>query len=145
MYLLFINNQKKTGMDLPFKGTGLFCTIHCSPHHFSFVIFMETTAISSNGERELKDEIQGLVASFPSEKNWDGSPLYFCKGVWHPVFAIRGALSFQQHFIAHDTDIILASMPKSGTTWLKALTFSVVNRNIYSPKESPLLPTYPTS
>ncbi|KAL9349378.1 hypothetical protein Peur_056633 [Populus x canadensis] len=34
-------------------------------------------------------------------------------------------------------------MPKSGTTWLKALTFSVVNRNIYSPKESPLLTTPP--
>ncbi|KAH8512644.1 hypothetical protein Peur_056632 [Populus x canadensis] len=104
---------------------------------------METTTISSNGESEVKDEIQGLVASFPSEKNWDGAPLYFYKGVWYPVFAIRGALSFQQHFIAQDTDIILASMPKSGTTWLKALTFSVVNRNIYSPKESPLLTTPP--
>ncbi|KAL3599554.1 hypothetical protein D5086_007472 [Populus alba] len=34
-------------------------------------------------------------------------------------------------------------MPKSGTTWLKALTFSVVNRNIYSPKQSPLLATPP--
>ncbi|XP_061981121.1 cytosolic sulfotransferase 15-like [Populus nigra] len=104
---------------------------------------METTTISSNGESEVKDEIQGLVASLPSEKNWDGSPLYFYNGVWYPFFAIRGALSFQQHFIAHDTDIILASMPKSGTTWLKALTFSVVNRNIYSPKESPLLTTPP--
>jgi hypothetical protein len=104
---------------------------------------METTTISSNEESEVKDEIQGLIASFPSEKNWDGSPLYFYKGVWYPFFAIRGALSFQQHFIAHDTDIILASMPKSGTTWLKALTFSVVNRNIYSPKESPLLSTPP--
>ncbi|CAK7336395.1 unnamed protein product [Dovyalis caffra] len=29
------------------------------------------------------------------------------------------------------------------TTWLKALTFSVVNRNRYSPKESPLLTTPP--
>lgn len=104
---------------------------------------METTTISSNGESEVKDEIQGLIASFPSERNWDGSPLYFYEGVWYPFFAIRGALSFQQHFIAQDTDIILASMPKSGTTWLKALTFSVVNRNIYSPKESPLLTTPP--
>jgi hypothetical protein len=38
---------------------------------------METTTISSNEESEVKDEIQGLIASFPSEKNWDGSPLYF--------------------------------------------------------------------
>ncbi|KAG5249853.1 Sulfotransferase 2A [Salix suchowensis] len=104
---------------------------------------METTTISSNGENVPTDEIQGLVAGCPSEKNWDGSPLYFYKGVWYPFFAIRGALSFQKHFTARDTDIILASMPKSGTTWLKALAFSVVNRNIYSPTESPLLTNPP--
>ncbi|KAF9686310.1 hypothetical protein SADUNF_Sadunf03G0145500 [Salix dunnii] len=104
---------------------------------------METITISTNGESVPRDEIQGLVAGLPSEENWDGSPLYFYKGVWYPAFAIRGAISFQQHFIARDTDIILASMPKSGTTWLKALTFSVVNRNIYSPTETPLLTTLP--
>ncbi|KAF9686305.1 hypothetical protein SADUNF_Sadunf03G0145000 [Salix dunnii] len=115
----------------------------CLLRLLSFVIFMETTTISSKGESVLRDEIQDLVAGFPSAKNWDGTPLYFYKGVWYPVFGIRGALSFQQHFIARDTDIILASMPKSGTTWLKALAFSVVNRNIYSPTESPLLTTPP--
>ncbi|KAG5249847.1 cytosolic sulfotransferase [Salix suchowensis] len=104
---------------------------------------METTTFSSNGESVPTDEIQDLVAGLPGEKNWDGSPLYFYKGVWYPAFAIRGAISFRQHFIARDSDIILASMPKSGTTWLKALAFSVVNRNIYSPTESPLLTTPP--
>ncbi|KAG5249838.1 cytosolic sulfotransferase [Salix suchowensis] len=104
---------------------------------------METTTFSSNGESVPTDEIQDLVAGLPGEKNWDGSPLYFFKGVWYPAFAIRGAISFRQHFIARDTDIILASMPKSGTTWLKALAFSVVSRNIYSPTESPLLTTPP--
>ncbi|KAJ6944339.1 cytosolic sulfotransferase 15-like [Populus alba x Populus x berolinensis] len=99
---------------------------------------MEKNTISSNGESELKDEIQGLVASFPSERNWDGAPLYFYKGVWYPVFAIRGALSFQQHFIAQDTDIILASMPKSGTTWLKALT------ELYSKNQLPDLKQLPS-
>jgi len=84
-----------------------------------------------------------LQAFLVRETGMDLPLIYFYKGVWYPVFAIRGALSFRQHFIAQDTDIILASMPKSGTTWLKALTFSVVNRNIYSPKESPLLPTPP--
>ncbi|KAG5249851.1 cytosolic sulfotransferase [Salix suchowensis] len=104
---------------------------------------MEATTISPNGERVLRDEIQGLVSGLPGEKNWDGTPLYFYEGVWYPAFGISGAISFQQHFIARDDDIILASMPKSGTTWLKALTFSVVNRNIYSPTESPLLTTTP--
>ncbi|KAG5249837.1 cytosolic sulfotransferase [Salix suchowensis] len=104
---------------------------------------MEATTISPNGESVLRDEIQGLVAGLPGEKHWDGTPLYFYEGVWYPAYGISGAISFQQHFIARDDDIILASMPKSGTTWLKALTFSVVNRNIYSPTESPLLTTTP--
>ncbi|KAG5249852.1 cytosolic sulfotransferase [Salix suchowensis] len=102
---------------------------------------METTTISSNEENMPRDEIQGLVAGFPGEKNCDGVPLYFYKGAWYPLLAMRGAISFHQHFIARDGDIILASMPKSGTTWLKALAFSVVNRNLYSPTESPLLTT----
>ncbi|KAG5249854.1 Sulfotransferase 2A [Salix suchowensis] len=113
------------------------------PRLFSFVIFMETTTISSNGESVPTDEIQDLVAGLPGEKSWDGANLCFYKGVWYPAFDIRGAISFQQHFIARDTDIILASMPKSGTTWLKALAFSVVNRSVYSPKETPLLTTPP--
>uniref|UniRef100_A0A6N2KIE1 Sulfotransferase n=1 Tax=Salix viminalis TaxID=40686 RepID=A0A6N2KIE1_SALVM len=78
---------------------------------------METTTISTNGENLPGDEIQGLVACFPGDKNWDGTPLYFYNGVWYPAVGIRGAISFQQHFIARDDDIIIASMPKSGTTW----------------------------
>ncbi|KAJ6961578.1 hypothetical protein NC652_000494 [Populus alba x Populus x berolinensis] len=41
--------------------------------------------------------------------------------------------AFQRRFIAQDTDIIVASMPKSGTTWLKAVAFSVAKRHIYGP------------
>lgn len=40
---------------------------------------------------------------------------------------------------AHDQDILLASMPKSGITWLKALVFSIVNRAKYDPSTSHLL------
>ncbi|KAI3457425.1 hypothetical protein Pfo_014088 [Paulownia fortunei] len=60
---------------------------------------------------------------------------------WFPVRDFRGVLSCQKNFKAHETDIILATMPKAGTTWLKALTFSIVNRHLYnsSMDESPLL------
>ncbi|KAJ4827280.1 hypothetical protein Tsubulata_031189 [Turnera subulata] len=97
------------------------------------------------GESKVEDDhLQELLLTLPREKNWDG-PQYLYKGVWCPAFAISGVIHFQQHFTAHDTDVIIASMPKSGTTWLKALTFSVVNRNLYNhPKEShPLLTTPP--
>ncbi|KAB5564970.1 hypothetical protein DKX38_005024 [Salix brachista] len=127
-----------------FIAIELFCTIPPSYHTFSPSLSSWRRPQSLQTEktcRQMRFKVWLLAALV--RKNWDGSPLYFYKGVWYPFFAIRGALSFQQHFIARDTDIILASMPKSGTTWLKALAFSVVNRSIYSPTESPLLTTPP--
>ncbi|KAA8515624.1 hypothetical protein F0562_018765 [Nyssa sinensis] len=55
---------------------------------------------------------------------------------------VRGA-GHQQHFQAEDTDILLCSGPKSGTTWLKAILFAVMNRGRYASGESPLLTSGP--
>ncbi|KAH8522674.1 hypothetical protein Peur_041177 [Populus x canadensis] len=91
-----------------------------------------------------EENLQELLLSLPSEKNIDGTnSLYLYQGAWIPAFNLRGLVSFQRCFIAQDTDIIVASMPKSGTTWLKALAFSVAKRHIYGPRESPLLTTSP--
>ncbi|KAC9826156.1 hypothetical protein E3N88_45204 [Mikania micrantha] len=43
-------------------------------------------------------------------------------------------MALQDTFKAHPTDIYLAILPKSGTTWLKALVFALVNRN-QNPKD----------
>ncbi|CAK7336389.1 unnamed protein product [Dovyalis caffra] len=93
---------------------------------------------TSTGETKPTNDLQELLLTLPSEKNSDGSSLHLYGGVWYPAYAISGVVSFQQHFIAQNTDIILASMPASGMPWLKALAFSVINRNHQSPKESPL-------
>ncbi|KAJ4842413.1 hypothetical protein Tsubulata_039880 [Turnera subulata] len=99
---------------------------------------------AANGGTTVEDNhLQELLLTLPRDKNMDGAPLYLYKGEWFPDYTLSAAISFQKHFTAHDTDVIVASMPKSGTTWLKALTFSVVNRNLYSPKESPLLTSLP--
>ncbi|XP_052188787.1 LOW QUALITY PROTEIN: cytosolic sulfotransferase 14-like [Diospyros lotus] len=55
----------------------------------------------------------------------------------------ENVVSCQQHFQAHETDTILASFPKCGTTWLKALIFAVANRSKHPLIESPLLSTSP--
>ncbi|KAM7511338.1 hypothetical protein LguiB_010213 [Lonicera macranthoides] len=51
--------------------------------------------------------------------------------------------SFQKHFQAQDTDILVATVVKSGTTWLKAITFSIMNCPKFSYTENPLLTTNP--
>ncbi|KAL0297358.1 UNVERIFIED_CONTAM: Cytosolic sulfotransferase 8, partial [Sesamum radiatum] len=74
---------------------------------------------------------------------WDGLPLVKYCGCWVPVITFRTILAAQKHFKAKDTDIILSTMPKSGTTWLKALTFSIANRNAFPIDQSPLLTSTP--
>ena len=77
------------------------------------------------------------------ERNWDGTNLYQYQGFWLRLGVLEGTISFQRHFQAQDTDIILSSNLKSGTTWLKALTFSIINRNRCPLNHSPLLTTNP--
>ncbi|KAL2920964.1 Flavonol sulfotransferase-like [Bienertia sinuspersici] len=50
---------------------------------------------------------------------------------------------FQRHFHAQDTDLIIASHPKTGTTWLKSLLFVIVNRFKHPKNGSPLLKHHP--
>ncbi|KMT15756.1 hypothetical protein BVRB_3g057330 [Beta vulgaris subsp. vulgaris] len=50
------------------------------------------------------------------------------QGFWSRCNGLKSILHYQRHFQAHDSDIIVASFPKSGTTWLISLLFSIVNR-----------------
>ncbi|KAM4113442.1 hypothetical protein ACJW30_05G220900 [Castanea mollissima] len=51
---------------------------------------------------------------------------------WCQAIEIQSIVSFQRHFQASDNDVVLATIPKSGTTWLKALAFAIVNRKCFS-------------
>ncbi|KAK4489574.1 hypothetical protein RD792_005386 [Penstemon davidsonii] len=91
----------------------------------------------------VHDEIEELVRNLPREKSMDGGLLCNYNNFWCRVRFLRPILNSQKYFKAHDKDIIVPTLPKSGTTWLKALTFSIVNRSIYSINQSPLLTTNP--
>ncbi|XP_044486560.1 cytosolic sulfotransferase 15-like [Mangifera indica] len=100
---------------------------------------METSAAIG----ELSNEIQQLLLNLPREKGWDGNPIYQYQRFWTQSNLVSAIISFQRHFQAEDGDIILTSFPKSGTTWLKALAFTVVNRTRFPLQNSPLLTTPP--
>ncbi|XP_047306393.1 cytosolic sulfotransferase 5-like [Impatiens glandulifera] len=81
----------------------------------------------------------------PSEKDWliNGVGLNQYNGFWcSPRFFTR-MLSFHHHYKAESSDIWLVKLPKCGTTWFKALVFSIVNRHRFSLSESPLLKANP--
>ncbi|CAI9287750.1 unnamed protein product [Lactuca saligna] len=96
----------------------------------------------------LFDRYKDKFTRFPNEKGWMGQNLYMYQGFWYSsenAFSIETMMALQDTFQAHSTDIYLATQPKSGTTWIKALVFAIVNRNRYKNDSStnPLLITNP--
>ncbi|XP_071919993.1 cytosolic sulfotransferase 8-like [Coffea arabica] len=96
--------------------------------------------MSSSTEVEQKDDhFEEFFQRLQPKKPIEGGLLANYQGVWFDADLLQATLTFQKNFKANESDIILATMPKSGTTWLKALTISIVNRNNHSVDESPLL------
>ncbi|XVF00173.1 hypothetical protein REPUB_Repub03eG0262400 [Reevesia pubescens] len=96
-------------------------------------------------ENLISNECKELILALPKEKGWRTPFLYKFQGFWCQPKEIQAIMSFQKHFQARDSDVILATIPKSGTTWIKALTFAVVNRKCFanSNKNHPLLTSNP--
>ncbi|XP_030444313.1 cytosolic sulfotransferase 12-like [Syzygium oleosum] len=93
-------------------------------------------------EDDIPQECRDLIPSLPREKGWVGTSLHLYQGFWITTSHLKGVLACQSHFRARDTDILLVTTPKSGTTWLKAILFALLNRAKFSdsPKQQhPLL------
>ncbi|KAL8225280.1 hypothetical protein R6Q57_017837 [Mikania cordata] len=69
--------------------------------------------------------------------------MYKYQGIWNLKGLHEGSILAQQNFKAQPTDVLLCSYPKTGTTWLKALSFAIATRAKYDGSSSPLLTTFP--
>lgn len=72
---------------------------------------------------ELGQECKELIPTLPLEKGWITSHFHQYQGFWLTTRILQGTLSCHKQFQALDTDILIVTTPKAGTTWLKALTF----------------------
>ncbi|KAL5570639.1 hypothetical protein UlMin_027214 [Ulmus minor] len=104
-----------------------------------------TSSSQSSTEEHLTDECKQLLLSLPKAKGWRTHFLYQYQGFWCQALEIQAIIYFQNHFEATDSDVVLATIPKSGTTWLKALAFTIVNRDCFdiSNNNHPLLTSNP--
>ncbi|MED6126419.1 hypothetical protein PIB30_078309 [Stylosanthes scabra] len=82
-------------------------------------------------ESEVSQECKDLIATLPMEKAWFSKHFHQYQGFWFFSRQLEGLLSCQKHFNALNSDILIVTTPKSGTTWLKAWTFALLNRKKY--------------
>ncbi|KAJ1269934.1 hypothetical protein BS78_06G016000 [Paspalum vaginatum] len=78
-----------------------------------------------------------VAAALPTREGWS-TPLTLYKNCWLRRPALNGFMLVQDNFKPRSDDIILATHPKSGTTWLKALAFTIANRSSYDFADHPL-------
>ncbi|KAK9056413.1 hypothetical protein SSX86_023774 [Deinandra increscens subsp. villosa] len=74
------------------------------------------------------------IATLPKERGWITKDHYMYQGFWHQsrhVISVESTMALQDTFKARPTDIYMVTLPKAGTTWLKALMFALVNRTRY--------------
>ncbi|KAI3830188.1 hypothetical protein L1987_04322 [Smallanthus sonchifolius] len=75
------------------------------------------------------DRYKDRLATLPKEKGWITENVYMYQGFWHQSsrrISVETVMALQDTFKASPADIYLATLPKSGTTWLKALVFALL-------------------
>ncbi|KAJ9536273.1 hypothetical protein OSB04_un000545 [Centaurea solstitialis] len=95
-------------------------------------------------EKICKD-YEDLIKTLPKGKGWWVQYVYNYNGFWLAPTVLKTSLLLNTYFETQPSDIFLASFIKSGTTWLKALMFSTVNRHRYTISDHYLLHHGPQS
>ncbi|XP_021860719.2 cytosolic sulfotransferase 13-like [Spinacia oleracea] len=89
-------------------------------------------ATNTKAKEQIEKEFKELKLSLPKAAWFENSAMVLYKSFWCPQYFLKGAITFQNYFEAQDGDIILASLPRTGTTWLKSLLYTIINRDNFS-------------
>ncbi|CAM0912003.1 unnamed protein product [Alopecurus aequalis] len=87
-----------------------------------------------------------LLSTLPTRQGmW--KPFFLYGGCWLTPRTVTSVALVQSQFAPRPDDVFLATYPKCGTTWLKALAFAVANRSrhrvVPGSVDHPLLTTHP--
>uniref|UniRef100_A0A0E0AXQ7 Sulfotransferase n=1 Tax=Oryza glumipatula TaxID=40148 RepID=A0A0E0AXQ7_9ORYZ len=86
-----------------------------------------------------------VLASLPTREGW-WTAFVLYHGCWMTPQAATSVSLLRAQFAPRPDDVLLATYPKCGTTWLKALSFTIANRSrhpVAGAGDHPLLTTRP--
>lgn len=93
------------------------------------------SATSNNGGALFPAKFAETVSTLPQETRFLFPSLRLYQGFWIPEVVLTALPEVHARFQPSGSDILLASFPKSGTTWLKSLGFATVRRSVYPPSD----------
>ncbi|XP_060211154.1 flavonol sulfotransferase-like [Lycium barbarum] len=95
--------------------------------------FSESENSKETMSLKYKDIISNLPKLDPPHPTYE---IFQYNGFWFHSSTLEATLSLSENFKAQPSDIFLCSSPKTGTTWLKALAFSIMTRDRFLDDDS---------
>ncbi|CAI0378302.1 unnamed protein product [Linum tenue] len=68
--------------------------------------------------------------NMPTELFWNSHEIGQIEGFWYFVAAMDGTAAFRSGFEPRNDDILLTSFTKTGTTWLKAVCYNILDKEV---------------
>lgn len=92
-------------------------------------------------EAFYSQEFDEFLLSLPKQVAIEPHYAYQYQGFWYNPPLLQGIYNFQKYLQPRKNDIFLVTSPKSGTTWMKAIIYALINRDAHPPKsfQHPLL------
>ncbi|CAL4994232.1 unnamed protein product [Urochloa decumbens] len=94
---------------------------------------MATTPSSGTPADEAHGDMVRILPTLPLETRCPPFHLRQYNGFWLPEAVLKELAAIHTSIQPRPSDVFLASFPKSGTTWLKALAFATANRAKHPP------------
>ncbi|KAL6610118.1 hypothetical protein ACP70R_040087 [Stipagrostis hirtigluma subsp. patula] len=104
---------------------------------------MAATPSERQGSSNLKEEMAKRGITLQEGDLLSSLPLVLHHNFWFDSELLKSIQLVQAQFVPRADDIILATFPKCGTTWLKALAFAIANRSSHAFADHPLLTRHP--